>query len=109
MPEKDLSMNSMSDGAITNGQRAEMKSPGLAAADGLGAAFELKFQLTPDDAARVEAWAHQHLTPDRHGDAGRYRITSVYCDTPALDVFHRSPGFRRSKFRLRRYDLSPRV
>ncbi|HEX8916647.1 MAG TPA: polyphosphate polymerase domain-containing protein [Humisphaera sp.] len=88
---------------------AEAKSPGLGARDGLGAAFELKYQLDPDDAARVEAWAHQHLHPDRHGDRGRYRITSVYCDTPGLDVFHRNPGFKRNKYRVRRYDAAARI
>lgn len=86
-----------------------MISPGLAAAEGLGAAFELKYQLDPDEAGRIEAWARQHLHPDRNGDGGKYRITSVYCDTPTLDVFHRSPGFRRSKLRLRRYDDAPRI
>src|SRR5687767_9052739 len=85
-------------------------SPGLAAdADGLGPAFELKFLLAHDQAAEVEAWAHRHLAPDSHGTAGRYRVTSVYCDTPGLDVFHRSPGYRRTKFRVRRYDGAARV
>jgi hypothetical protein len=87
----------------------ELISPGLAAAHGLGDAFELKFKLTPQHAADLEAWARSHLTPDSHGDNGCYRITSVYCDTPHLDVFHRSPRFRRSKFRLRRYDGSSRI
>lgn len=96
-----------SDGSGVGGH--EVKSPGLATADGLGAAFELKFQLDPDQAKVVEAWAGRHLVPDRHGDNGRYRVTSVYCDTPGLDVFHRSGGFRRTKFRIRRYDDAARV
>jgi hypothetical protein len=107
---KGLTMELAVDGAgKLNENSAEIKSPGLGAADGLGAAFELKFQLNLDEAARIEAWAHQRLTPDAHGDRGRYQITSVYCDTPALDVFHRSPGYRRSKFRLRRYGVSHRA
>lgn len=85
---------------------ADVQSPGLGAAAGLGAAFELKFQLDPDLGKRIEEWAAINLLPDKHGDSGRYSITSVYCDTPELDVFHRSPGYRRSKFRLRRYDAS---
>ena len=28
----------------------------------------------------------------------------MYCDTQALDVFHRTPGYRRRKYRVRRYD-----
>jgi hypothetical protein len=33
----------------------------------------------------------------------------LYLDTPNLDVFHRSPSFKRSKHRLRRYDREPRI
>src|SRR5262249_31896590 len=29
--------------------------------------------------------------------------TTLYCDTPQLDIYHRSRSFRRNKFRLRRY------
>jgi hypothetical protein len=32
-----------------------------------------------------------------------YRVHGVYLDTVALDVFQRSPGYRRKKYRLRRY------
>ena len=77
-------------------------SPGLAT-DRLGAAFELKFQLNAAEAAFVEAWARHNLLPDCHGQDGFYRVTSVYCDTPRFDVFHRSAGFKRRKYRVRRY------
>ncbi|MGE3803498.1 MAG: polyphosphate polymerase domain-containing protein, partial [Gemmataceae bacterium] len=77
-------------------------SPGLAQQEG-GPAFELKFQLTMEEAALVEAWARARLQTDPHGVNGCYRTTTVYCDTAQLDVFHRSTGFRRSKYRLRRY------
>jgi hypothetical protein len=80
-----------------------LESPGLIAGRGEGTAFELKFQLTLAEAANVEAWARRHLTPDAHGIGGAYRITTVYCDTPRLDVYHRARGYRRSKHRLRRY------
>ena len=104
-------MKAGSDGVARGGQPAEtVLSPGLAAAaDGLGPAFELKFLLALDQADEVEAWARRHLAPDRHGQDGRYRVTSVYCDTPGLDVFHRTPGYRRTKFRVRRYDGAARV
>jgi hypothetical protein len=72
-------------------------------------AFELKFHLPVESAARAEAWARQRLLPDPHGEGGRYLTTTVYCDTPALDVFHRTNGFRRSKYRLRRYGESSRI
>lgn len=86
-----------------------VQSPGLAAGAGLGPAFELKFQVSTQEAQTVESWARRHLQPDPHGDHGAYRLTSVYCDTPQLDVFHRSPGYRRRKYRLRRYGESPLV
>jgi hypothetical protein len=78
-----------------------ISSPGLAASS--WAAYELKFHLPDRLAADVEAWARKGLTPDPHGMNGCYRTTSVYCDTPRLDVYRRSPGYRRSKYRLRRY------
>src|SRR5438093_147544 len=86
-----------------------VQSPGLGAGRALGPAFELKFQLPAAEAHVIEVWARQNLTPDPHGQHGTYRITSVYCDTPQLDVFHRSPGYRRRKYRLRRYGDSPDV
>jgi hypothetical protein len=82
-------------------------SPGLAtSANGAGPAFELKFLLEESRAQEVEAWARRGLAPDPHGDpalGGAYRTTSLYCDTPDLDVYHRAAGFKRRKFRVRRY------
>ena len=72
-------------------------------------AFELKFHLPEASAGSVEAWARRRLTPDPHGEEGAYLTTSLYCDTARLDVYHRSPGYRRSKFRLRRYESTDRV
>jgi hypothetical protein len=72
-------------------------------------AYELKFLLPADEAARAEAWARQRLTPDVHGDEGRYLTTSLYCDTPAFDVYHRSAGFKRAKYRVRRYGDSDTI
>jgi hypothetical protein len=43
------------------------------------------------------------LTPDPHGEGGVYRTTSLYLDTPVLDIYHKTRGYRRSKYRLRRY------
>lgn len=71
-----------------------------------GAAFEVKFLLDEALAAAVEDWARRRLVIDPHGDparGGAYRTTSLYCDTPELDVYRRTPGYKRRKFRLRRY------
>ncbi len=85
-------------------------SPGLRVGAGPGRAYELKFELSQDDILRMKAWAGRHLQPDPHaGVDGSYRVTSVYCDTPEFDVFHRSPGYRRSKLRMRRYGEAPFV
>lgn len=72
-------------------------------------AYEVKFFVPADLAGRVEAWARRNLSPDSHGDEGRYRTTSLYCDTDALDAYHRTPGFGRAKHRLRRYGESALV
>lgn len=84
-------------------------SPGLRAVARGGQAFELKFELTQADVPRLLDWARRHLRPDPHGEEGCYRVTSVYCDTPELDVFHRSVGYRGGKLRMRRYDEAPFV
>lgn len=70
-------------------------------------ATEVKFRLEPDRADRVRAWAREHLAPDPHGggpDGDAYRSTTLYLDTPALDVYHRRGSHGRAKFRVRRYD-----
>src|SRR5262245_29924999 len=86
------------------------KSPSLAAVGDGQPAFELKFLLDDAGAREVEAWARSRLTLDVHADpdlGGAYRTTSVYCDTPNLDVYYRSQSFKRKKFRVRRYGGSP--
>ena len=70
------------------------------------AAYELKFLIDEPKAREVEGWARRHLALDPHADPAlgdAYHIRSLYFDTPRLDVFQRSPSYRRRKFRLRRY------
>src|SRR6516164_4946790 len=74
------------------------------------AAFELKFLLDEARAQEVESWARVRLALDPHGDpalGGAYLTTSLYFDTPELDVYHRSRGYKRRKFRVRRYGAAP--
>ena len=67
-------------------------------------AFELKFHLHECQVEPVIRWARERIAPDPHAGAdGTYRIHSLYLDTSALDVYRRSPGFRGSKYRIRRY------
>ncbi len=73
-------------------------------------AREFKFLVTPACAAEIRAWAVERLSPDSHaGSNGTYRVTSLYFDTAALDVFHRRGSYGRAKYRVRRYDEGPWV
>jgi hypothetical protein len=86
------------------------ESPSLCASAGEAPAHELKFLLEEARAQEVEAWARRRLALDPHGDpalGGAYRTTSLYCDTPELDVYHRTPSYKRRKYRLRRYGPAP--
>lgn len=68
---------------------------------------EFKFLVDPDRATRIVAWSRAHLESDPYGTgpfADEYRTTSLYFDSAALDVYHRRGSFKRSKYRIRRYD-----
>lgn len=87
------------------------EAPGSAAppppSDG---AYELKFLLSEPLVEPVLDWSRAWLAPDPHtGPDGTYTIHSLYLDTPALDLYHRQPGYRKSKYRVRRYGSDERV
>lgn len=101
--------------APTNGHAhasATLISPGLLAPSKAAPAYEMKFLIDAAIAAEIRAWACRHLTVDPHaaalgGDA--YSVRSLYLDTDTLDVLHRSPSYRRRKYRLRRYGGAPDI
>ena len=72
-------------------------------------AFEQKFLVTPDVAARVVEWARAAMRKDPHGDpeGGDYFVTTLYLDTPDFAVFHRAPELQGAKYRIRRYGAEP--
>jgi hypothetical protein len=73
---------------------------------------EVKFLVESAVGERIREWARARLPADPHGggpSGDQYLITSVYLDTPALDVFYRRRSFRRSKFRIRRYEQADAV
>jgi hypothetical protein len=75
-------------------------------------AFELKFLVSERLAGNVQAWVANRMQLDSYGDpeqGGAYHTTTLYLDTPHLDVFHRSPGHRRRKLRVRRYGGEERI
>jgi len=84
-------------------------SPSIDSCERREFASEIKFLISPLIARQVRDWARGRLAPDPNaggttGDA--YRITSLYFDTEAADVFHRRGSFGRSKYRVRRYGAS---
>jgi hypothetical protein len=89
-----------------------VRSPSLSDGDRGVESYEIKFLLDGAAALAVEERVRSVLRPDPHGDPrldGAYRITSLYCETPALDVFHKRGSYGRRKFRVRRYGESEAV
>jgi len=77
-------------------------SPSLLGAE--RAAYELKFALTSELQPVIWDWAKSYLAADAHADTeGRYQVTTLYYDTPTASMFHRAPGYRTTKYRVRRY------
>jgi len=75
-------------------------------------AAEIKFLVTPEQGDTIREWVRTRLTPDPYGsgeDGDRYTTSTLYCETPAQDVFHRRGSYGRSKFRIRRYATSDMV
>jgi hypothetical protein len=91
---------------------ALLESPALYRGDVNTPAFEVKFLLTEAQASEVERRLRPCLVLDPYADpalGGAYHVTSVYFDTVAFDVYRRSVGHRRRKFRVRRYGASTSV
>lgn len=83
-----------------------LASPSLSIPGQSAPAFEIKFLISEQQGHSVENWAREQLQPDAHGDetdGGAYQTQSLYTDTPQFDVYHRTPKYRRRKFRVRRY------
>jgi hypothetical protein len=89
---------------------ANLVSPGLFRDEAETPAFEVKFLLTTAEALEVEQRLQGQLAPDPFADptlGGVYRVTSVYFDTSNFDVYRRTDGYRRRKYRVRRYGIAP--
>jgi hypothetical protein len=77
-----------------------------------GFTSEIKFIVDAATGGRIREWARGRLAPDPHGAgsfADEYRVSSLYFDTAARDVFHRRGSYGRSKYRIRRYHDEPTV
>jgi hypothetical protein len=102
-----------SENALQSVLKQAAVSPSLQpAVRGEPSAFEVKFLLDESRARDVEQHLAARLALDPHSDReleNAYRVTSIYCDTPDLDVFHRVGSHRRRKYRVRRYGSEPGV
>ncbi|MDR2981372.1 MAG: polyphosphate polymerase domain-containing protein [Puniceicoccales bacterium] len=75
-------------------------------------AKETKFLVSPAVASQIREWARQNLSPDPEAVTAAddvYTVTSLYLDTPSLDIFFRNKNFGRSKYRIRRYGSSEMI
>jgi hypothetical protein len=80
--------------------------------NGNGYSAEIKFLVNEATGIRVREWVRARMDADPHGGgphADEYRVSTLYLDTEARDVFHRRGSYGRSKYRVRRYGDEPRV
>jgi hypothetical protein len=73
---------------------------------------ELKFVVPGPALPSLIQWLGYRLDPDPHGDPARgegYAVSTLYFDTPNYDIFRKSAVYRRSKYRVRRYNSEPVV
>jgi hypothetical protein len=71
-----------------------------------GYTSEVKFLVGASVGHDIVQWVREHLSADEHGSGAHgdeYRVTSLYFDTTAGDVFNRRGSYGRSKYRVRRY------
>lgn len=94
-----------------DGPHPSLLSPTIRRAEGDTAhAYELKFVIDEQTARQVEAWALNHMHRDAFAAAdGAYQTTTLYLDTPALDVLRKTEGYRGEKHRLRRYAQESKI
>jgi hypothetical protein len=77
-----------------------------------GYTSEIKFLVSETTGIRIREWARERLVADPNGTgphADEYRVSTLYLDTTAHDVFHRRRSYGRSKYRVRRYGDEARV
>src|SRR6185503_941072 len=84
----------------------------MSAANSNGYTAEIKFLVNEATGLQIREWARERTDADPHGTGpygDEYRVSTLYLDTAARDVFHRRGSYGRSKFRVRRYGDEPRV
>ena len=84
----------------------------MTSVNGIGHSAEIKFLVNEATGIRIREWVRERLDADPHGGGphgDEYRVSTLYLDTEARDVFHRRGSYGRSKFRVRQYGDEPRV
>jgi hypothetical protein len=68
------------------------------------ARYETKFLILSDKASDVVQWCGSRLDRDPHGGAaGDYRVSSLYFDSPDLEIYQMAQTGSVDKYRVRRY------
>lgn len=83
-----------------------ISSPVLSPAPGapMECRFETKFLLLPDRVSDVVGWADSRLQRDPHGGTdGGYHVSSLYFDSPDLEIYRIAQAGAVDKYRVRRY------
>jgi len=90
-----------------------LMSPSLQTSSQVAAhAYELKFLLPEASARELQNWAAKNLCVDAFANSEQdasYQTTTLYLDTPAMDLLHQTQKFRGRKYRLRRYGQEPLI
>lgn len=85
-----------------------LSQPASLSPDRIVCAHEVKFLLPNSVADQLLDYVRPELPADPpQGDD--YRVSSLYFDTPTLDTYRRTKGYRRRKFRVRRYEGDSQV
>ena len=68
-------------------------------------AYEIKFLVDESLVSQFIPVVHSKMTLDSYADptTGGYSVEGIYYETAALNVFNKTPGYSRKKFRIRRY------
>ena len=89
---------------MQSGGQTELISPSLSTSGGGSGAYETKFLVANRLADGLLAFIRERLPADPNAVcADGYQVSSLYFDTAKRDTYYRSDGYRRRKFRLRRY------
>ncbi len=74
-------------------------------------AFEIKFLVEESLVESLIPKVSEKMQLDPHADpkTGRYSVEGIYFETDQRDVYRRTPGYSRKKYRIRRYSEGPVV